>query len=90
MPSIESLRYELDGRFRDVESEIGKYHLSVRWESMSKIARVGVCIENFTWDTRMLLVERLVRFQQDHIADFALEFDVIPLESVRDEEFAEA
>lgn len=90
MPSVETLRYELNGRFRDVEDEIGKTHLSIRWEPMSRIARVGACIENYNWEARMLLVDRLVRFQSDHIDDFALEFDVIPLASVRDEEFAEA
>ncbi|QHD84419.1 hypothetical protein GR168_02685 [Gordonia sp. JH63] len=90
VPSVESLRFELDGRLRDIEAEVGKTHLSLRWESMSKIARVGVCIENYDWDTRGLLVDRLAQFQQDHLDDFALEFDVIPLEAVRDEEFAEA
>lgn len=90
MPSVDTLRFELGGRLRDVEDHLGKIHLSIRWEPMSRIARVGACIENYDWNTRMEVLERLVRFQQDHADDFALEFDIVPLDAVRDEEFAEA
>ncbi|WP_143696135.1 hypothetical protein [Williamsia sp. 1138] len=90
MPSIETIRFELEGRLRDVEESIGKTHLSIRWEPMSKVARVGACITNYTWEPRMQVLERLVQFQQAHADDFALDFDIVPLNAVQDEEFAEA
>lgn len=88
MPSNEALKFEVLGRLRDIEPELGKMHLSTRWETMTKIARVGVCIENYTWEVREKIVERLVQLQLAHQSDFALEFDVIPVEGVRDDEYA--
>jgi hypothetical protein len=90
MPSVDTLRFEVDGRLRDIESRVGKTHLSIRWEPMARIARIGACIENYTWETRMDVLERLVRFQLDHADDFVIEFDIVPLDAVRDENFAEA
>jgi hypothetical protein len=89
VPSQETLKYEVAGRIRDIEPQLGKTHLSTRWEPMTRIARVGVCIENYTWDVRNLIIERLVQFQFAHKDEFALEFDVIPVEGVRDDEYAE-
>lgn len=90
MVNVDTLRFEVDGRLRDIESHLGKTHLSIRWEPMARIARVGVCIQNYTWEIRMEVLERLVQFELDHADDFAVEFDIIPLDAVRDEEFAEA
>lgn len=90
VPNEESIRYEVMGRFRDIEDQVGKVHLSVRWESMARIARVGACIEHYAWDSRMAVVDRLSEFQLAHLDDFALEFDVVPLHAVQDEEFAQA
>lgn len=89
VPSVESLKYEVMGRLRDLEPALGKTHLSARWEPTTRIARLGVCIENYTWELREDIVSRLVALQMDHQSDFALEFDVIPVEGVRDDEYAE-
>lgn len=70
--------------------ELGKFHLSVRYEPGPSIVRAGVCIENYTWDTRMLVIDRVLAFEREHADDFAIEFDVVPLEAVNDEHFAEA
>ncbi|WP_322544474.1 hypothetical protein U2G91_17205 [Rhodococcoides fascians] len=88
--SVETIRFELQGRLREIEDEIGKLYLSIRWESMARIVRVGACIDIFNWDTRMAVLERLVAFQRDHADEFAVEFDIVPLHAVSDEEFAEA
>ncbi|GMA24685.1 hypothetical protein GCM10025864_24440 [Luteimicrobium album] len=87
--SAESLQYELRGRFGDLR-DIDKLHLSVRWEPTPAIVRVGACIEPYSWDNRMVAIESLLRFEADHAAEFAVEFDVIPLNAVNDEDFAEA
>jgi hypothetical protein len=89
MTTLESLQYELRGRF-DVLGDVLKSHLSVRWESGPAIVRVGACIEPYTWDGRMQAIEALVDFERDHHDDFAVVFDVIPLQAVNDAEFAEA
>jgi hypothetical protein len=89
VPSAETLKYEVVGRLRDLEDKLGKTHLSARWEPVTRIARLGVCIENYSWQIREEIVKRLVELQLDHQADFALEFDVIPVEGVRDDEYAE-
>lgn len=89
MPSVEALKYEVMGRLRDLEPDLGKTHLSARWEPMTRIARLGVCVENYTWEIREEIVKRIVSLQLDHKDDFALEFDVIPVEGVRDDEYAE-
>lgn len=38
----------------------------------------------------MSVLKALLDFERDHADELAIEFDIIPLESVRDEEFAEA
>lgn len=90
MISSETLRYELAGRLEELDVELGKTHLSVRWESAPRIARVGACIEAFNWENRMAVISTLLDFEQAHADELALEFDVIPLESVNDERFVEA
>lgn len=88
MITADSLKYELVGRFADLS--VGKTHLSVRYEPGPRIVRVGACIERYDWDNRMATIQSLLDFERDHRDEFALEFDVIPLESVQDDEFAEA
>lgn len=86
----ENLKFELSGRLRKLDNDLGKTHLSVRWEPGPKIARMGVCVETYNWDTRMAVIQVLLDFERDHADELAVEFDVIPLESVNDEQFAEA
>lgn len=90
MITAETLRYELTGRLADLYEVMGKNHISVRWEPRPAIARVGMCVEHYNWATRMTVLERLLDFEQAHKDELALEFDIIPLDAVRDEEFAEA
>jgi hypothetical protein len=90
MISTESIKFELTGRLDGMEPEVGKTHVSVRWEPGAKIVRVGLCLENYNWDTRMTGLKRLLAFEAAHADEFALEFDIIPLVGVRDEEYAEA
>ena len=73
----------------DVGDATGKVHLSVRWEPGPQIVRVGACIDNYTWETRMQVLERLLAFERDHADEFALEFDIVPLEPVQSDDFAE-
>lgn len=90
MISNETLRYEIAGRLDELEAELGKVHLSVRWEPGPRIARVGACIEAFDWENRMAVIATLLEFEQAHADELALEFDVIPLDAVNDERFVEA
>ena len=90
MISNETLRYEIAGRLDELDADLGKLHLSVRWESSPRIARVGACIEAFTWENRMAVIGALLEFERAHADELALEFDVIPLEAVNDERFIEA
>jgi len=90
MTTVESLSFELRGRFQSIASEVQKSHLSVRWEPAPAVVRVGACIEPYSWDGRMAAIESLIGFERDHADEFAVEFDVIPLTSVNDEGFAEA
>jgi hypothetical protein len=83
----ENLLYELTARFADVT---GKTHLSLRWEPGPRVVRVGACLDDYTWETREKAIETLLQFEADHVDEFALEFDVVPLDAVNDEEFAEA
>jgi hypothetical protein len=82
-----NLLYELTARFADVT---GKAHLSLRWEPGPRIVRVGACLDDYTWETRQVAIETLLKFESDHSDEFALEFDVVPLEAVNDEAFVEA
>lgn len=88
--NIDSVRYELEGRMQEISREVGKFDLSLRWEPMGRIVRVGFLIQNYQWATRLRVIELVTAFQQDHLDDFAVDFDVIPFDSVLDTEFAEA
>ncbi|MGV0743672.1 hypothetical protein [Mycolicibacterium sp. XJ870] len=90
MITADTLRFELEGRLQPLLQDIGKNHLSVRWEPGARIVRVGACIDHYTWETRMLVLEALLKFEEAHADEWALEFDIFPLESVQNEEFAEA
>lgn len=90
MTTVESLNFELRGRFQSIASEVQKSHLSVRWEPAPGIVRIGACVEPYSWDSRMAAIEALLAFERDHAGEFAVEFDVIPLAAVNDPEFAEA
>ncbi|HQZ00845.1 MAG TPA: hypothetical protein PKV13_12085 [Propionicimonas sp.] len=86
-----SLQYELESRLNgDAAEHVGKFHVSVRWEPLPAVARVGAMIENYDWDNRMRTLRVLRAFEADHAEDFALEYDIIPLEAVTDEAFVDA
>lgn len=89
MTSRSSLQYELEGRFNGLPAEVGKHHLSVRWEAAPQVVRVGAMIENYDWETRMAVLRILRAFERDHADEFAVEYDIVPLEAVTDA-FAEA
>ena len=88
MSRVDALTHELEHRFADVE--VGKTHFSVRYERGPGIVRVGAMIGSYNWSNRELALDRLVSFEQDHSGEFAVEFDIVPLEPVIDEDFAEA
>jgi hypothetical protein len=88
--STETLQFELHGRLDDLLPTVGKNHISVRWEPQARIARLGIMIDEYTWDNRMLVLERLLDFETSHKDDFAIEFDIVPLQAVQDEAFADA
>lgn len=90
MFTANSLKFEIEERLQSLSEETGKTHVSVRWEPEGRIVRVGACIDRYTWNTRMSVLKALLDFERDHADELAIEFDIIPLESVRDEEFAEA
>lgn len=90
MISVETLTYELDGRFRNLEPSVGKYHLSLRWEPAPAVVRVGAMLEAYDWDNRMKALRMLREFAQAHADEFALEYDIVPLEAVTNPEYAEA
>lgn len=87
MITVENIKYELSGRLRDLPT--GKSHISVRYERGSRIARIGACITNYDWDTREAVVDALLDYEDAHADEFAVEFDVIPLEAVNDVDYAE-
>ena len=89
MISTDTLQYELSGRVNDLGLE-SKHHISVRWEPGPAIVRVGLMINDYDWDTRMQVLEMLLAFERDHADEFAVEFDIVPLAPVQDDEFAEA
>jgi hypothetical protein len=86
MITLESLQFEIQGRLADLD--LGKKHLSVRWEPAPGIVRVGVCLKDYNWESREHVLDALLDFELSHRDDFALEFDVIPLESVLDPDFS--
>ena len=87
--SVQTLHYELVGRMADLALET-KSHISVRWEPAPAIARVGLMIDDYTWDNRMKVLDMLLSFERDHSDEFALEFDIVPLAPVQSDEFADA
>jgi hypothetical protein len=89
MISVETLKFELHGRLDDLLPTVGKTHVSVRWEPLARIVRVGVSIDDYDWDHRMAVLERLLAFEDAHRDEFALEFDIIPLMAIEDDSFAE-
>jgi hypothetical protein len=89
MISVETLQFELHGRLDDLLPTTGKTNISVRWEPVARIARVGVSIDEYTWEHRMQVLERLLDFERAHKDDLAMEFDIIPLMAIEDESFAE-
>ena len=90
MISAETLRYELDGRLAAIDADLGKRYLSVRWEPGPKTVRIGACIGEFTWDNRSKVIGALLDFERDHADEFAVDFDVIPHDTVVDDAFAQA
>ena len=88
MARVDAIRHELSSRLADVD--VGKKHLSIRYESGPRIVRVGACISEYTWETRSEVIDRLLAFEADHAGEFAVEFDVVPLEAVNDPTYAEA
>lgn len=89
MISIETLQFELHGRLDELLPVVGKTHISVRWEPIARIVRVGVSIGEYEWEHRMTVLERLLAFEAAHRDDFALEFDILPLMAIEDDSFAE-
>ncbi|SDI79870.1 hypothetical protein SAMN05444157_0212 [Frankineae bacterium MT45] len=87
--STATLQYELEGRFAKLEIET-KNHVSIRWEPAPAIVRVGFMLDDYTWENRLSVLEMLLAFERDHADEFALEFDIVPLEPVQSDEFAEA
>ena len=53
MISVDTLTFELEGRLQPLVEQTGKTHLSVRWEQGARIVRAGVCVDRYSWDTRM-------------------------------------
>lgn len=88
MARVDAIRHELTSRLADID--VGKTHLSIRYESGPRIVRVGACIETYNWDTRSDVIDRLLAFEADHEDEFAVDFDVVPLEAVSDPSYAEA
>lgn len=83
MITSESIRFELSGRFNELP--VGKTHLSVRYEPGPRIARIGACLDRYDWETRQAAIEALLDFERAHADEYAIEFDVIPLDAVTDE-----
>mgnify|MGYP007071123712 CR=1 FL=1 len=90
MVTSETLKYELQGRFLEAQHELGKSHVSVRYEPVPRVARVGVMLDEYDWDHRLDSIRILRKFEAQHADEFAIEFDILPLEAVTDETYAEA
>lgn len=89
MISAKTLQFEVEGRLEKVRADLGKAHVSVRWEPAPRIARLGVMLDAYDWDTRMRALRTVREFEAEHEDDFALEFDILPLDAATDT-FAEA
>ncbi|WP_030526593.1 hypothetical protein [Phycicoccus jejuensis] len=90
MMTAETIKYELEGRVLDLGESVGKRHVSVRWEPAPRIVRVGLMIEHYDWDNRMEAIRLLRSFERAHVDEFAVEYDIVPLEAVTNEAYAEA
>lgn len=89
MITSRSVQFEVEGRLEKIRDSLGKTHVSVRWEPAPRIVRVGVMLDEYDWDRRMEALGTLREFEADHADEFAVEYDIVPLESVTDS-FAEA
>jgi hypothetical protein len=52
MISTETLQFELAGRVSGLDMD-SKNHISVRWEPAPAIVRVGLMIDDYTWENRL-------------------------------------
>jgi hypothetical protein len=86
MLTLDSLKAEIEDRLTEVPT---KKHVSVRWEPAPGICRVGVCLHDYSWENRDAVIDRLLAVEDAHPGEVAVEFDVIPLESVNTVGFAE-
>lgn len=87
--SVQTIEFELAGRFEKLGMPT-KNHISVRWEPGPAIVRIGFMIGDYTWENRMSVLRMLTEFERDHADEFAVEYDICPLDAVKDESFAEA
>ena len=87
MAIIDNVRFELEGRLEPLQ--LAKKHLSIRYEPETRLVRVGACISEYSWETRERVLDVLLDFEDSHVDDFALEFDIVPLEAVTDVTYAE-
>ena len=65
--TVDNISFELKGRLGDLD--LGKQHLSVRYESGPKIVRVGACIERYDWDHRSAVIDALLAYEADDYDD---------------------
>lgn len=85
--NLESLRSAVEGAL-DL-AVAGKKHVSVRWEPGPGVCRVGVCIDEFTWANREAAIDALLSLENAYGGGVAIDFDVLPLQSVNTIGFAE-
>ena len=88
MAVVENVKFELDGRLRPLD--LGKHHVSVRYEAGPRVVFIGACLDNYNWDNRAQVIDALLDFEESHSEEFAVQFDVIPLEGVIDQSYADA
>ena len=86
MLTLDSLKTDIETRLTQVPT---KKHVSVRWEPGPGICRVGVCIHDYTWDTRDEVIDHLLAFEEAHHGEVAVEFDIFALDDVNTAGFAE-
>ena len=86
MLTYDAIKADIEGRLMDVPT---KKHVSVRWEPAPGICRVGVCLHEYTWETRDQVIDRILAFEDAHIGEVAVEFDIFSLEDVNTVGFAE-
>lgn len=86
MLDYDTIKADIEQRLVHVPT---KHHLSVRWEPAPGICRVGVCIHEYTWEMRDMVIDQLLAFEDAHTGEVALEFDIFALEDVNTVGFAE-